>query len=193
MRREYWLLMLVAMLLVSLVSGCSVFKPAETIVRDSEEVQAVEGQVSSPDLEADAYEHDGEDAVNDADAEADGDATQTEAASSTDHTPIANAPDVLISSSEKGVTPAAEEGSDAINSEGSDTGADSTAEANDAGASTVAPSTPTLITKSENAVTEAERVELFNTIGFELDELIRLLDSLDTVQESDLNLDEFEE
>lgn len=58
---------------------------------------------------------------------------------------------------------------------------------------TASDTVPSLITKSENAVTESERIELFNTLGFELDELIRLLDSLDTVQESDLNLDEFEE
>jgi hypothetical protein len=178
------MLMLVAMLLVSLVSGCSVLKPDETIIRDAEKIQSVEGQVNSPKLEAETDEHDSEGTVNDADAEADGDASQTEAVSSTDSAPI--------SSSGKDVTPDAEGSGAAVTKVPAASG-ESTEEANDAGTSTVAPSTPTLITKSENAVTEAERVELFNTIGFELDELIRLLDSLDTVQESDLNLDEFEE
>lgn len=52
---------------------------------------------------------------------------------------------------------------------------------------------PALISKSENAVTQTERDALYKALGFELDELIQLLDRLDNVQESDLNLDEFEE
>lgn len=52
---------------------------------------------------------------------------------------------------------------------------------------------PGLIARSENAVTQTERDALYKALGFELDELIQLLDRLDNVQESDLNLDEFEE
>lgn len=193
MRKKYWSLMLVAMLLVSLFSGCSVFKPAETIVQDAEEVKTLEAQVDSEDSITGA-EAEGEDS----DGTAKGDAANgmtdlTEANSSAVETTVDQAPDAQISTSKGEGTPAASVGSGTIGSEGSDTGSDSAAEANDGGTSPVAPSMPTLITKSENAVTEAERVELFNTIGFELEELIRLLDSLDTVQESDLNLDEFEE
>jgi hypothetical protein len=50
-----------------------------------------------------------------------------------------------------------------------------------------------LITKSENAVTETERFELLNTLKYQIDTLVELLDSMDLLQESELDLDSFEE
>lgn len=49
-----------------------------------------------------------------------------------------------------------------------------------------------LIAKSENAVTEADRLELLNALDQELDTLIQLLDDLESIEDSDLDLSGFE-
>ena len=49
-----------------------------------------------------------------------------------------------------------------------------------------------LIVKSDNAVTEAERLELLNELTQELETLIRLLDELESVEDNDLDLSGFE-
>jgi hypothetical protein len=49
-----------------------------------------------------------------------------------------------------------------------------------------------LIVKSDNAVTEAERMALLNALTQELDTLIQLLDELESVEDADLDLSGFE-
>ncbi|SCZ79822.1 hypothetical protein [Acidaminobacter hydrogenoformans] len=49
-----------------------------------------------------------------------------------------------------------------------------------------------LIVKSENAVTEAERQALLSALNQELDTLIQLLDDLESVEDADLDLSGFE-
>lgn len=186
MNKNYWTIALVAMLVMLLGTGCTAFKPAKTIIQDAEEVQILELQTESTVFETETEKSAGSDLAitpsNEADTtEADG---LTDGASDQMQSEMPDqAIPAAVSSSEGTGATSAPADVDAVNSVEVETASTAKAET----------STPTLITKSENAVTEAERIELFNTLGFELDELIRLLDSLDTVQESDLNLDEFEE
>lgn len=189
MRRMYWLMASLMVLVVSLCCGCSVFKPERTVVRDAEAGQVQESQVIV-EPEAAAAAESSIEGAQDSDEPA-GDAAP--AASSNDGTGNTDS----STSGEEAETPVVKDSGDrasTVSTPDSSGAADSVTIGKDqATLETASDTVPSLITKSENAVTESERIELFNTLGFELDELIRLLDSLDTVQESDLNLDEFEE
>lgn len=189
MRRTYWLMVSLMVLVVSLGCGCSVLKPERTVVRDAEAGQALENQVILEPEAATAAESSIEGAQ--ASDEPAGDVAP--ATSSNDGTGNTDS----STSGDEAETPVVKDSGDqasTASSPASSGAADSVTIGKDqTTVETASDTVPSLITKSENAVTEAERIELFNTIGFELDELIRLLDSLDTVQESDLNLDEFEE
>jgi len=189
MRRTYWLMASLMVLVVSLGCGCSVLKPERTVVREAEAGQALENQVIVEPEAAETVESSIEGArasdepASDAAPEA-GSNDGTGNADSSTTGEEAETPVVKVSGDRASTV------STPVSGEVADSG---TIGKDQATVETASDTVPSLITKSENAVTESERIELFNTLGFELDELIRLLDSLDTVQESDLNLDEFEE
>jgi len=188
-KRKYWLTTSVMVLVVSLGCGCSVFRPEQTVVRDAEAGKALENQVIVEPEAATAAESsiEGAQASDEPASDAAPEASSNDGTGSADSSTTgeeAETPVVKVSGDQASTvsTPASGEVADS-----GTIGKDQTT------LETASDTVPSLITKSENAVTESERIELFNTLGFELDELIRLLDSLDTVQESDLNLDEFEE
>lgn len=189
MKRKYWLTTSVMVLVVSLGCGCSVFRPEQTVVRDAEAGKALENQVIVEPKAAAAAESsvEGAQASDEPAGEAATDTSSANGTGDADSSTLgeeAQAP--VVKDSGGNASTASTPASGGVVDSG-------TIGKNQTTTVTASDAVPSLITKSENAVTEAERIELFNTLGFELDELIRLLDSLDTIQESDLNLDEFEE